>query len=44
MLPYSTSLTLQDASGDELKTLKMLERTFGCYIMESPEVSECVSE
>merc|ERR1719478_186466 len=24
-------------SGDEEKTLKMLERTFGCYIMESEE-------
>ena len=23
--------------GDEAKTLKMLERTFGCYIMESEE-------
>lgn len=39
-------ISVDDGSGDEMtvKTLKMLERTFGCYIMESEEAKKLRSE
>jgi len=35
-LEQTRALLVTDVTDDERKTLKMFERTFGCYIMESP--------